>query len=64
MCALCNASYDNQGCDVADGRESIQECEGRQELLLRPTAVRLPRSLEEYMENLYSRQYEDVNPDW
>lgn len=58
MCGACNAAYDTYGCEVADGRESIGECEGYQELLLRPTAVRLPRSLEEYMENQYSRRYE------
>ena len=60
-CELCNCNYGG-GCDVADGREEISNCDGFEDYFKRGLRDRYPQSSEEWeneMEQMYQDYYYD-----
>ena len=57
-CELCNCN-NNGICEVATGQESIKECEGFIDFLHYGSDIRLPRTEEDMLEELYQSQYEE-----
>ena len=58
-CAQCNAYINTSTCDVQNGTESIEMCEGYQEHLLHQPNTRFPAQSEELMEEQYRQYIED-----
>ena len=57
-CELCNCN-NNRVCEVATGQESIKECEGAVDFLHYGSDIRLPRTEEDMLEELYQNYYEE-----
>ena len=58
-CQTCNCNTQDGSCDVANGAESFKECEGYMDYLHTQVGIKLPKPIEEFINEQYDEQCDD-----